>query len=173
MKVCVSACLLGERCKYNGGDNLVEGLVERLEEAGSEVVAVCPEVLGGLSTPRPAAEIQGSRVVTREGAEVTRAFELGAERALAAIDAAGGCDIAILQPRSPSCGAGRIYDGTFSGRLIAGDGLFARALIGRGVPIIPADCWVKGSMPALPMFRNGERAGRVLSFRAEGADGDE
>ena len=133
-RVCVSACLLGERCRYDGSSKLEPSLVRALEESGCEVVPVCPEVLGGLPTPRPASEIRGARVYTVEGADVTAAFERGRDAALAALDLDGkGIDLAILQPKSPSCGVTRVYDGTFSGRLVPGCGVFARALLSRGI----------------------------------------
>lgn len=153
LRICVSACLLGERCKYDGGSNLVPGLGEWLAARGCEVIIVCPEVLGGLTTPRVPAEISCGRVLTAAGDDVTAAFERGVDRALVACGASvascadgskaatTGVDCAILQPRSPSCGVGRIYDGTFSGRLVAGDGLFARELIAHGVPVISADAF--------------------------------
>ncbi|MDY2776780.1 MAG: DUF523 domain-containing protein [Collinsella sp.] len=133
MRVCVSACLLGERCKYNGGDNLRPGLSESL--ADDEVVAVCPEILGGLPVPRDPAELRGGRVVTERGEDVTDAFCDGVRRALRIIEEAGGVDMAILQPRSPSCGVNEVYDGTFSGCLVEGSGLFACALRERGIPV--------------------------------------
>lgn len=123
MRVAVSACLLGVNCKYSGGNNLCTELVEAL--AGHEVIPICPEVLGGLATPRPPAEIVDGVVRTQAGESVDAAFRLGAERALAQIEAAGGCDLAVLQPRSPSCGVSEVYDGTFSGTLRPGQGVFA------------------------------------------------
>lgn len=137
MRVAVSACLLGERCKYNGGSNRLDCLADILE--GHEVVPVCPEVAGGLPVPRPRSEIRDGVVVDEFGESVDAAFRSGAAAELARIDAAGGVDFAILQPRSPSCGAGSVYDGTFSGVLVEGDGVFARMLKERGVPIVAAD----------------------------------
>lgn len=131
MRVAVSACLLGENCKYSGGNNLCTELVEAL--AGHEVIPVCPEVLGGLATPRPPAEIVDGVVRTQAGESVDAAFRRGAERALARIEAAGGCDLAVLQPRSPSCGVGEVYDGTFSGTLRPGQGVFAGLLLDSGM----------------------------------------
>ena len=133
MRIAVSACLLGEACKYNGGDNLSEELVDVLRAGCHEVIPVCPEVAGGLPCPRPPAEIE---VRTATGESVDAAFRLGARMSLEAIDVAGGCDVAVLQPRSPSCGAGQVYDGTFSGRLVAGSGVFAALLEERGVTIL-------------------------------------
>lgn len=136
-RVCVSACLLGERCRWDGGSTEVAGLVDALAALRCEVIPVCPEVLGGLPTPREPAEIRGDRVVTRGGTDVTAAFELGARRALALLDLDGaGIDAALLQPRSPSCGVGQVYDGSFTGRLVPGDGVFTRRLRAAGVPCL-------------------------------------
>ncbi len=137
MRVALSACLLGERCKYDGGANELDGLADILK--GHEVVTVCPEVAGGLPVPRPRSEIRHGAVVDEFGESVDAAFRSGAAAELARIDAAGGADLAILQPRSPSCGVGSVYDGTFSGVLVEGDGVFARLLKDRGVPIVVAD----------------------------------
>ena len=105
MRIAVSACLLGERCKYNGGDNLDEHLVAALAESGQELIPVCPEVAGGLPTPRPCAEIVDGIVMNDRGESVDSAFRAGAAAELARIEEAGGCDLAILQPRRPACGA--------------------------------------------------------------------
>lgn len=120
-KVLVSACLLGEHCKYNGDSNENEQVKAFLAEKGWEPVPICPEVLGGLSTPRTPAELCGDRVLTADGRDVTNEFLLGAERALE-MAKTHGCTLAILKERSPSCGNGSIYDGTFSGTLTAGEG---------------------------------------------------
>ena len=109
----VSRCLAGAPCRYDGGNNLVPA-IRALVEAG-EAVAVCPEELGGLPTPRVPCERQpDGRVLDRTGANVTEAFVRGAERAMA-ICRARGCTAAILKARSPSCGCGAIYDGSFTG----------------------------------------------------------
>ncbi len=122
MKIMVSACLLGENCKYNGGNNRNDELLRFLE--GHEVIPVCPEVLGGLPVPRMPAEIAGGTVISRDGTSVDAEFRRGAE---AALDAAGKEQpgLIILQSRSPSCGTKEIYDGTFSGKLVPGEGIFA------------------------------------------------
>ena len=136
MKIVVSACLMGESCKYNGLDNYLRELVEACERTGTEVLLVCPEVFGGLPTPRKPSEIVNGEVVS-----VDREFRLGAQRALDMCEQAGGpSEIAacILQDRSPSCGAGRIYDGTFSGTLTAGNGVFVDLLLRHGYRVIPA-----------------------------------
>lgn len=127
----VSGCLAGLCCRYDGGSNPCPEVVE-LVEAGL-AVPVCPESLSGLPVPRPPCEqsLRGPqdeiRVISRDGADVTAAFELGAERALRAA-LATGCREAILKARSPSCGVGEVYDGSFSHTLRAGDGLWARRL---------------------------------------------
>ena len=110
MKILVSACLVGDNCKYNGGNNLNERLVEFL--AAHEVAKVCPEFLGGLPTPRAPAEIQKGQVVNTEGRNVTKEFEAGALRAFEIVEKEKP-DLIILQSRSPSCGIKQIYDGTF------------------------------------------------------------
>ncbi len=121
MKIIVSSCLLGENCKYNGGNNRNEKPLRLL--SGHTVIPVCPEVLGGLPTPRLPAEIVNGRVTNREGISVDEAFRTGAEKALE-IAQKEQPDLIILQSRSPSCGVKQIYDGTFSGTLIPGQGVF-------------------------------------------------
>ena len=122
MKIMVSACLLGENCKYNGGNNRNEKLLQLL--SGHIVIPVCPENLGGLPTPRSPAEIVNGDVTNQEGVSVNTAFRQGAEKALQIANQVKP-DLIILQSRSPSCGTNQIYDGTFSGRLIPGQGIFA------------------------------------------------
>lgn len=132
MKVLVSACLLGENCKYSGGNNRNENVLEWLERKGYEAVPVCPEVLGGLPVPRPPAEIVDGVVMTREGKNVDAEFRRGAELALE-IARRNGIRLAVVQPRSPSCGARQVYDGTFSGRKVNGQGVFAKLLLKHGL----------------------------------------
>lgn len=133
MKVMVSACLLGENCKYNGGNNYSEKLEKYLKEY--EVVSVCPEVMGGLDTPRRPAEIVDGIIMNDAGEIVDKEFRKGAEIALKkAIDEK--IDVAILQSRSPSCGVKEIYDGSFSGKLIPGQGVFAKLLSDNGIKVI-------------------------------------
>lgn len=142
MKVVVSACLLGENCKYSGGNNRCERLIERLSERPDiEVIPVCPEVAGGLPTPRPPAEIVDGEVVNNQGVSVDAEYRAGIaaemERLAPMIDV-GEVAAAVLQSRSPSCGVREVYDGTFTGRLIPGQGLFAEALAQAGVSLIDA-----------------------------------
>lgn len=131
-KLLISACLLGENCKYNGGNNYcpaAAALAERFE-----LIPVCPERMGGLPTPRVPAERVGDRVLTRDGTDVTQAYRQGAEKALEIV-LAQGVKRAALQERSPSCGCGAIYDGTFSGTLVPGDGVTAELLRKHGVEV--------------------------------------
>lgn len=132
MRLLISACLLGCRCRYDGASKtqpLAESLAKR-----HELVPVCPEQLGGLATPRPPAERRGDRVVTEAGADVTIQYRRGAEEALALCRMLG-CHAAVLKERSPSCGHGQVYDGTFTGTLTAGDGVTAELLEQYGVPV--------------------------------------
>lgn len=132
MKLC-SACLLGIKCRYDGKDNLNERVIELAKR--EKLIPVCPEQLGGLPTPREPAEIQGNRVVTYSGKDVTEYFERGAKKVLK-IAKLLGIKEAILKQKSPSCGSGKIYDGTFSGRIIEGDGITARLLKKNGIRVI-------------------------------------
>ena len=143
-KILVSACLLGQPCKYSGESNYCESVTEYLRERKAEAVPVCPEVMGGLSTPREPAEIKGERVVTRTGRDVTEAFVRGAEAA-AETAAEEGCHIAILKERSPSCGNGFVYDGSFEKRLIPGDGIAARLLKEKGLTVMGESALGKGT----------------------------
>ena len=136
MKILVSACLLGKNCKYNGGNNLNQGVLEFIE--GLEVIGVCPEQLGGLSTPRLPAEIVYGVVTNKEGVSVDAEFRKGAQAALAAA-LEKKVDLAILQSRSPSCGVKEIYDGSFSGKKIKGQGVFAKLLSARGIKVLDAE----------------------------------
>ncbi|MBS6372579.1 MAG: DUF523 domain-containing protein [Lawsonibacter sp.] len=134
MKILVSACLLGVPCRYDGAGK-AEPHIEKLKQRGHTLIPVCPEVLGGLPTPRPPAErLPDGRVVTREGKDVTAEYRSGAEQALA-LARKQGCVLAVLKERSPSCGRGRIYDGTFSRTLIPGSGVAAQLLEENGIPV--------------------------------------
>lgn len=130
MKLLVSACLLGEACRYDGRDNRREDVIEFLR--GCEVIPVCPEVEGGLPTPRIPAERRGARIVRRDGVDCTEAFQKGVQRCLRHLsktDISG----AILKSKSPSCAVYELYDGGFTHRLVEGKGLFAEALYERGI----------------------------------------
>lgn len=141
--VLISACLLGVNCKYNGGANPVsEARLAALKEKYT-LVPVCPESYGGLATPRPPSERVGERVLARDGADVTAQYEMGAQAALRLAELFG-CKKAILKERSPSCGRGMIYDGTFSGALTPGDGVTAALLAAHGVAV-----YGEGDIPRL------------------------
>ncbi|MEZ4524858.1 MAG: DUF523 domain-containing protein [Desulfobacterales bacterium] len=130
--IIVSACLAGVRCRYNGEGYAIEKIGQLL--SGGKVLPVCPEQMGGLPTPRPAAEIREGRVVTKEGMDVTEFFCKGAQEVLRLAELAN-CKQAILKARSPSCGYGRIYDGTFSKTLVCGNGILAEMLSRKGIRI--------------------------------------
>lgn len=131
-KLLISACLLGRNCKYNGGNNYMPA-VEALKTR-YVLVPVCPECLGGLKIPHEPSERVGERVLSCSGADVTAEFRLGAEKTLA-IARREGAKKALLKERSPSCGRGAVYDGTFSGAVVPGDGVTAAMLAAEGVEI--------------------------------------
>ena len=132
MRLLISACLLGCRCRYDGASK-AHPLAEELARRHT-LIPVCPEQLGGLPTPRPPAERRGGLVVTRDGHDVTAQYRRGAEEALALCRGLG-CEAAVLKERSPSCGRGVVYDGTFTGALIPGDGVAAELLSAHGIPV--------------------------------------
>lgn len=135
MNILVSHCFLGEPCRYDGASRLDRQIIE-LHRAGHNLIPVCPEVLGGLEVPRSPAEIQSDgRVVTKDGQDVTAAYRSGAERAVA-IARENGCTVAILKARSPSCGCGEVYDGTFTGSVTPGWGVAARMLREAGLEVM-------------------------------------
>ena len=129
MKIMVSACLAGENCKYNGGNNRNEKVLALMAE--NEVITVCPEQMGGLPTPRVPAEIKDGVVTNRDGRNVDAEFRAGAARCLE-LARRFQPDLIVLQPRSPSCGVKQRYDGTFSGRLVDGPGVTAQLLMENG-----------------------------------------
>ena len=135
MKLLVSACLLGVACRYDGASKGLSEDVFRALMARHTLVPVCPEQLGGLPTPRDASERQGSRVVMRSGRDVTDAYARGAQQALA-LAQRFGCTAALLKQRSPSCGHGEIYDGTFTGTVVEGWGVTAELLRREGIPVL-------------------------------------
>ena len=132
----VSACLLGENVKYSGGNNYTEAVEKFLKD--KSFIAICPEVYGGLTIPREPCERVGDRVLNKVGEDVTREFFEGARRCWEAVlEKAGHEEIegAILKARSPSCGSEVIYDGTFSGTKIPGDGVFTELLKAKGITV--------------------------------------
>ena len=140
--ILVSACLLGCACRYDG-QSKPHLLAQELAKRGL-AVPVCPEQLGGLPTPRNPSERRGERVVMNDGRDVTAEYRRGAEEALR-LARLYGCTAAVLKEKSPSCGCGRIYDGTFSGHKIPGAGVAARLLMDNGVEVLTEDDWQKMS----------------------------
>ena len=132
-RILVSACLLGVNCRYDGKNGRRDEVLKLLREY--ELIPVCPEILGGLATPRTPAERKGDRVVTKDGADVTKAYERGAKEVLR-LARLFGCQAAVLKERSPSCGAGTIYDGTFTGTLTEGNGVCAQMLLDAGIRVL-------------------------------------
>lgn len=136
MRVLVSACLLGEKCKYNGESNYNQRVVDFLKD--DEKIPVCPEVLGGLGVPRPSCELSGGRVIDVAGKDVTEAFEKGVNAVCKLLERQK-IERVILQSRSPSCGVNQVYDGSFSGSLVPGRGLLAQKLIELGYEVLDAE----------------------------------
>ena len=132
-KLLVSACLLGENCKYSGGNNRDEQV--RALERYFQLIPVCPECFGGLPIPREPSEIRDGCVVSKSGVDVTAAFADGAEKTLY-IAEEENCGLALLKERSPSCGSGEIYDGTFTGTVVEGWGVTAELLRREGIPVL-------------------------------------
>ncbi len=124
MKI-VSSCLVGINCRYDGGSKPCQKVIDLVKEG--KAIPVCPEQLGGLSTPRTPSEQKGDKVFTKEDRDVTKEFQRGADEALK-IAKLCNCKEAILKSKSPSCGCGEVYDGTFTGNLIKGDGVFTKLL---------------------------------------------
>ena len=136
MTILVSACLLGHACRYDGQSKPHAGVAELLKKHA--LVPICPEVQGGLPTPRPPAEIQGNRVVNSEGRDITDCYQRGAQAALELAKILGA-DIAILKQRSPSCGSGQIHNGKFDGGLVDGWGVTAQLLRDNGITVYSED----------------------------------
>ncbi len=135
MNILVSHCFLGEPCRYDGTSRLDRQVIA-LHSTGHNLIPVCPEVLGGLETPRSPAELQpDGRVLTQDGQDVTAAYRAGAERVLE-IARESGCTVAVLKARSPSCGCGEIYDGTFTHTVKPGWGIAARLLADAGLEVM-------------------------------------
>lgn len=132
-KILVSACLLGVNCKYNGENNYSDEVMEFLKDY--EIIPICPEILGGLSTPRKPSEIKGDKVFAVDGKDVTVNYQKGAEETLK-IAKLLGIKKALLKAKSPSCGNGFIYDGTFNSKLIEGNGITTQLLKENDIEVI-------------------------------------
>ena len=133
MKIMISACLAGENCKYNGGNNRNEKILRLMAE--NEVITVCPEQMGGLPTPRVPSEIRDGVVMNKIGENVDHEFRAGAQMALE-IALKEKPDLIVLQSRSPSCGVRSRYDGSFTGTIIPGAGVAAQLLMDHGFNVI-------------------------------------
>lgn len=136
MKIIVSACLAGENCKYNGGNNRNEKILQLMKE--NEVITVCPEQLGGLPTPRVPSEVRNGVVTARDGRIVDKEFRIGATKCLE-IALREQPDLIVLQSRSPSCGVKQRYDGSFTGTLTDGAGVTARVLMDSGFKCVDVE----------------------------------
>lgn len=133
MNLLISACLMGVKCRYDGKTKPLSCLGQLIDEY--TLIPVCPEVLGGLPTPRVPAERIGDKVITQDGRDVTANYEQGAQEALHMAQMTG-CTTALLKERSPSCGSGMIYDGSFSGGLCPGDGVCGALLKKNGINVL-------------------------------------
>lgn len=134
--ILVSACLLGVCCRYDGASKPNENVTKLRDRF--VLIPICPEVDGGLPTPRTPSEGVGDKVLMSDGTDVTNNFRLGAEMALERAKTFG-CAAAVLKARSPSCGSNKIYDGTFSGTLTEGDGVCAALLKKNGIDVYTGD----------------------------------
>ena len=136
MKVLVSACLLGRNCKYNGGNNYNAAVAEFVKD--KEEITICPEMMAGMGCPRTPIEIVDGVLMDRDGNDVDAAMREAVVQAMEMIRKEE-IQYAVLQSRSPTCGVNQIYDGSFSGKLISGSGLFAQALKDSGYRVIDAE----------------------------------
>lgn len=136
MEILVSACLLGLNCRYDGSGCYHAGL-EKLKSL-HHMIPICPELYGGLPTPREPAEIVGDKVLTKSGRNVTAQYEKGAQEVLA-LARMFNCRVAVLKAKSPSCGKKVVYDGRFSGKLVDGNGVLAQLLIDEGLTVLTED----------------------------------
>lgn len=131
-KVLVSACLLGTPCRYDGASKPHEGVISL--QSRYFLVPVCPECQGGLKTPRIPSEIQNGRVIRKDGVDVTDAYNKGAQAVLQ-LAKQEGIKIAVLKAKSPACGKGKVYDGTFTRTLTKGNGILAELLIKNNIEV--------------------------------------
>ena len=136
MKVLVSACILGVNCKYNGKSNRNQRVIDYLKD--KEILPICPEILAGMKTPRPCAEIVNGIVMDENGNNVHSEYVHAVEKALNQMKDED-IDLVILQSRSPTCGVNQVYDGSFRGTLTTGMGLFAKALKQKGYQVIDVE----------------------------------
>ena len=152
MPILISACLAGINCYYKGGNKLLRPLKEKVDR--TEAIAVCPEELGGLPTPRQRSEIKSgtgkdvlsgkANVLTKKGKDVTGAFIAGAEKTLM-LAREHGVKLAVMKARSPSCGCGEICDGSFSKTLRKGNGVTSELLCQNGIKVITEEAFLRGA----------------------------
>lgn len=135
-KILISACLAGVNCKYNGKNNENKKIIELIKN--KDVILICPEQLGGLKTPRNPAERVKDKVITNDNIDVTKEYRKGAEEVLNLVKKFN-IKTAILKSKSPSCGKGKIYDGSFSNTLIYGNGITTELLEKNGIKVISSD----------------------------------
>ncbi len=135
-KVIVSACLAGLNCRYDGDNKKRNDIVEMVKRG--EAIPVCPEQLGGLSTPREPAEAVGDQILTVNGRDVTFEYQKGAQEALLIAELTGATE-ALLKSKSPMCGAGSVYDGSFSGKMKEDDGIFTKLLKKSSIKVTSVD----------------------------------
>lgn len=133
MNVLISACLLGARCRYDGQSKSYDGIEKLMDKYN--LVPVCPEIMGGLQTPRAPAERVGDRVLCDNGCDVTEQYHRGAQEVLK-MAKLFSCELAVLKANSPSCGCKRVYDGTFTRKLIDGMGVTAELLVKNGIRVV-------------------------------------
>ncbi|XCP85885.1 DUF523 domain-containing protein [Roseburia hominis] len=136
MKVLVSSCVMGKNCKYNGGNNYNPKVMEFLRD--KDVIEICPELLANLPIPRPSAELVDGVVMNINGENVDKEYRHAVEISMKEIEHMD-IDLAILQSRSPTCGVNQVYDGSFTGKLVKGQGVFAQALIRAGYKVIDSE----------------------------------
>lgn len=134
--ILVSACLCGINCKYNGTNNYNEKIFNLVKDGNA--IPICPEQLGGLSTPRIPSEIKNNRVINKEGIDVTDNFKKGANEVLELCKKLNITKV-ILKSKSPSCGKGLIYSGNFDGKLVEGNGILADILLKNNIEVINSD----------------------------------
>ena len=140
-RILVSACLLGLKVRYDGKEKTNEELVEKIKDY--DFIPVCPEIFGGLSTPRVPAEIRENKVINKEGIDVTSNYNRGAEEVLK-LAKKFNIKRAVLKSKSPSCGKGKVYDGTFAGNLVDGFGVTAKLLMDNGIEVLSEDDFLGG-----------------------------
>ncbi len=136
MNIAVSACLLGENCKYNGGNNLTQKVCELNND--NNIIKVCPEVLAGAGVPRTPVEIKDGRLINKFHEDVHEQYMLGVKKALEVLSTED-IDLVVLQSRSPTCGVKEVYNGDFNKTLISGLGVFAKALVENGYKVLDVE----------------------------------